>query len=220
MDRSIDQGLAKLQGKLLVMGEHVERAIEHTLHGLTQSDLASFDQVQLLENEVNRLHKEIDEAVLVLLAKESPLAADLRLILAVFKINSDLERMADQAINIARHSRDYLKNAPLKPLVDLPKMMDAAKEMVRGSLDAFVHRDVERARAVLERDDFLDAGKEKIQKELMELIKKFPEKAESAMSLVLIARNLERIGDHATNIAEDVIFIITGQDVRHLGKSN
>jgi len=219
MDRSIDQGLAKLQQRLLKMGEYVEQALDLTLRGLMSGSPDSFSQVNSIEHAVNTLHKEIDEAVLVLLAKESPMAADLRLILAVFKINSDLERMADQAVNITRHGKDYLSKPPLKPLVDLPRMMDAAREMVRSSLDSFVHRDAELAKQVLEKDDFLDASKEKIQMELMQFIKQKPESVESAMSLILIARNLERIGDHATNIAEDVIFIVTGADVRHQGKT-
>ncbi len=215
MDRSIDSGLSRLKDKLLRMGGIVEHAIEEATQGLVEARIDRFEKVHHLEKEINHLHKEVDEDCLHLLAKQSPLAKDLRTILAIIKINTDLERIGDQAVNIAQNASRYLQSAPLKPLIDIPRMADEARTMVRESLAAFVTTDLKLAGEVMLRDDTVDAMKEQIFRELLTYMMGDPKNIEQALTLILISRNLERVGDHATNIAEDVIFIGTGKDVRH-----
>jgi len=217
MDRSIDAGMAKLKDKLLLMGGYVEKAIEESALGLVESKPERFVRVHEFEKIVNQLHKEVDEDCLNLLATQSPLAKDLRTILAVVKINTDLERMGDQAVNIAYNAVEYLRAPPIKPLVDIPRMADLARVMVREALDAFVRTDLKLAETVLTRDDEVDKLKDQIFRELMTYMISEPKRIEQGLCLILIARNLERVGDHATNIAEDVIFIGTGRDIRHGG---
>jgi phosphate transport system protein len=215
MDRSIDAGLARLKDKLLLMGGYVEKAIEEATHGLVAAEPDRFHRVHEFEKTINQLHKEVDEDCLNLLATQSPLARDLRTILAVIKINTDLERMGDQAVNIALNAAEYLKQPPLKPLIDIPRMAEQSRTMVRESLDAFVRTDTKLAEKVMDLDDEVDMLKNQIFRELLTYMIQEPKRIEQALNLILIARNLERVGDHATNIAEDVIFIATGQDVRH-----
>ncbi len=215
MDRSIDSGLAKLKDKLLLMGGYCEKAIEEATSGLTENRPERFARVHEFEKTVNQLHKEVDEDCLNLLATQSPLAKDLRTILAVIKINTDLERMGDQAVNIALNAAEYLQQPPLKPLIDIPRMADISRVMVREALDSFVRTDLKLAEVVMKRDDEVDNLKNQIFRELLTYMSTDPKRIEQALNLILIARNLERVGDHATNIAEDVIFIATGRDVRH-----
>ncbi len=217
MDRSIDSGLARLKDKLLLMGGYVEKAIEEATSGLVDGKSERFVRVHEVEKTINQLHKEVDEDCLNLLATQSPMARDLRTILAVVKINTDLERMGDQAVNIALNAGEYLRAPPIKPLVDIPRMAELSRAMAREALDAFVRTDLKLAEDVLQKDDEVDNLKNQIFRELMTYMISDPKKIEQALSLILIARNLERVGDHATNIAEDVIFIGTGKDVRHGG---
>jgi phosphate transport system protein len=217
MDRSIDGAMARLKDKLLLMGGYVEKAIEESTSGLVEARNERFARVHEVEKTINQLHKEVDEDCLNLLATHSPMARDLRTILAVVKINTDLERMGDQAVNIALNAVEYLRAEPIKPLVDIPRMADIARKMAREALDAFVRTDLKLAEDVLKCDDEVDGLKNQIFRELLTYMISDPKKIEQALSLILIARNLERVGDHATNIAEDVIFIGTGKDVRHGG---
>jgi phosphate transport system protein len=199
------------------MGGYVEKAIEESTLGLVEGKNDRFLRVHEIEKTINQLHKEVDEDCLNLLATQSPLAKDLRTILAVVKINTDLERMGDQAVNIALNAVEYLRGNPIKPLIDIPRMADLSRMMAREALDAFVRTDTKLAETVLARDDEVDRLKNQIFRELMTYMISDPKKIEQALSLILIARNLERVGDHATNIAEDVIFIGTGKDIRHGG---
>lgn len=217
MDRSIDSGMSKLKNKLLLMGGYVEKAIEEATVGLVEGKADRFSKVHDHEKIVNQLHKEVDEDCLHLLATESPMARDLRTIIAVIKINTDLERMGDQAVNIALNAAEYLRDPPIKPLIDIPRMAEISRWMVREALDAFVRVDLKLADEVLKRDDEVDELKNQIFRELLTYMVSDPKKIEQALNLILIARNLERVGDHATNIAEDVIFIGTGKDIRHGG---
>ncbi len=210
--------MARLKDKLLLMGGYVEKAIEEATSGLVERRQEKFARVYEVEKTINQLHMEVDEDCLNLLATQSPLARDLRTILAVVKINTDLERMGDQAVNIALNASEYLRAEPIKPLVDIPRMADIARKMAREALDAFVRTDMALAEEVLARDDEVDNLKNQIFRELMTYMISDPKRIEQALSLILIARNLERVGDHATNIAEDVIFIGTGKDVRHGSK--
>ncbi len=217
MERHVDTELRELKQKILAMGGLVEKAIEESTQALLLRDAQRFDRVHELEKEVNRAHIAVDEACLQILARQSPLAADLRLVVAVIKINTDLERMGDQAVNISHNGKRYISEPPLKPLIDLPRMSEQVKVMVRDALDAFVRGDLALAERVLSLDDQVDALKNQIFRELITYMIGDPKAIERALNLILIARNLERLGDHATNIAEDVIFAITGKDVRHSG---
>jgi phosphate transport system protein len=165
--------------------------------------------------EINDLQIEIDERCLRILATQTPVATDLRFIAAAMKINSDLERMGDQAVNIAQNTLKCIDQPPLKPLIDLPRMAALSQEMTRDALDAFVRKDVELARNVLRRDDVVDDLKDQIFRELLTYMMADPGTIERALALILISRNLERVADHATNIAEDVIFLVEAKDVRH-----
>jgi phosphate transport system protein len=215
MERYFDTELRALKERILAMGGCVERAIEEATQALIERRPERFEQVFTLERSINQAHIEVDEACLKLLARQSPLAKDLRLIVAIIKINTDLERMGDQAINISHNGTRYLKEQPLKPLIDIPRMAQEVRTMVREALDAFVRQDAALAQQVLDRDDSVDALKHQVFRELVTYMLGDPKAIERALQLILIARNLERIGDHATNIAEDVIFAITGQDIRH-----
>jgi phosphate transport system protein len=217
MERHFDLELRALKDQILSMGGAVERAIEETTRALIERESSRFQAVHELEKSINQSHVEVDDACVRLLARQSPLAADLRLVVAILKINTDLERMGDQAVNIADNGERYLSEPPLKPLIDLPRMAEIVREMVRQSLDAFVRRDLKLAQAVVKRDDSVDQLKDQIFRELLTYMMSDPRTIERALNLILIARNLERLGDHATNIAEDVIYAISGQDIRHGG---
>lgn len=218
MDRHFDQELQKLKELILSMGGNVEQAIEEATQALILREPDRLDKIFELEGSINRTQIEVDEACLSLLARQAPMAKDLRLIIAIIKMNTDLERMGDQAVNISHNSKKYLSQPALKPLIDLPRMANEVRQMVRHALDAFVNRDEELAQRVLNRDDSVDALKDQIFRELITYMMADPSAIERALALILIARNLERLGDHATNIAEDVIFAISGRDVRHGGK--
>lgn len=217
MERHFESELKALKERILTMGGAVERAIEEATQALIEREPVRFRSVHDLEKNINQSHVEVDEACVRLLARQSPLAADLRLVVAILKINTDLERMGDQAVNIAYNGEKYLSEPPLKPLIDLPRMAQIVREMVRQSLDAFVTKDLKLAREVLNRDDVVDQYKDQIFRELLTYMISDPRTIERALNLILIARNLERLGDHATNIAEDVIYAISGQDIRHGG---
>lgn len=215
MSRHLDEELSKVKNLLLEMGGCVEKAIEEAIQGLIKRDTTRFQAVHALEKRINDSQLEVDEACIGLLARQQPMANDLRWVVAVLKINADLERMGDQAVNISQNAQLYLEKDPIKPLVDIPKMGQNVQQMVRESLDALVRLDENLARRVLAQDDAVDALKDGIFRELMELMKKGNTDVEQAMRLILIARNLERVGDHATNIAEDVIYAASGRDIRH-----
>ncbi len=165
--------------------------------------------------EVNDMQIEIDDRCLKLLALQNPMASDLRLITAAMKINADLERIGDQAVNIAENAVKVAAAPPLRPMIDLPRMAELAEAMTRDSLDAFVRRDASLAREILARDDEVDQLKDQIFRVLLTHMMADPGTIERALGLILVSRNLERIADHATNIAEDVIFVVEAKDVRH-----
>jgi phosphate transport system protein len=220
MQRHFELELKNLKDQILAMGGHVELAVEAATQSLIQKQPQGLKVVHDLEAKINREHMEVDEACLQLLARQSPLAADLRLVVAVLKISTDLERMGDQAVNIAYNAKDYLAGEPVKDLVDIPIMANEVRTMVRDALDAFVRQDGALAREVLKKDDNVDRLKDKVFKDLILYMTNNPSNVEQALDLILIARNMERLGDHATNIAEDVIFAATGQDIRHGSSQN
>ncbi|MGK5082621.1 phosphate signaling complex protein PhoU [Bdellovibrionota bacterium FG-1] len=212
---TLEHGLNELKQQLIGMAGNVEKAIELATEALLEWDSAKIGPVFEIEKRINQSHLSVDDGCVKLLALHQPLAVDLRLIIATLKISTDLERMGDQAVNIAHNATRYLNAPPLKPLVDLPKMSHDVRLMVRDSIDSFVSRSELKSREILLRDDRVDAFKNKIFRDVVEHLKAHPGDIEQGLNLILIARNLERIGDHATNIAEDVIFAITGEDIRH-----
>jgi phosphate transport system protein len=182
---------------------------------LVDRDHDHIDRVLTSDEPLNALHIEIDNRCFTLLALFQPMAADLRAIVAAVKINTDLERVGDLAVNIAEAARRYVQRPPVKKLIDIPRMAGMAQSMLRDALDAFVRRDMQLARQVLNEDDKLDDLKTQIFRELLTYMLQDPSTIEPSLELILISRHLERIGDHATNIAEDVIFIVSARDVRH-----
>ena len=215
--RHFQDDLDTLKQRLLAMGGLAEEHVREAVRGITDRDPAALDAVLASDEPINDLHIEIDDRCFKLLALHQPMAADLRVIVAAVKINSDLERVGDLAVNIAEAGKRYLQHPPVKPLIDIPRMGDIAQSMLRESLDAFVRSDIALAEAVLAEDDLVDALKSQIFRELLTYMLQDPATIEPALDLILISRHLERIGDHATNVAEDVIFILSARDVRHQG---
>ena len=215
--RHFQADLDTLKQRILAMGGLAEERVREAVRGITDRDTAALDSVLAGDEPINDLHIEIDDRCFKLLALHQPMAADLRVIVAAVKINTDLERVGDLAVNIAEAGKRYLKHAPVKPLIDIPRMGDIAQSMLRESLDAFVRRDIMRAEAVLAQDDLVDALKSQIFRELLTYMLQDPATIEPALDLILMSRHLERIGDHATNVAEDVIFILSARDVHHQG---
>jgi phosphate transport system protein len=207
--------LQNLRNQLLTMGGMVEERVHRAVHALVHRNEADAQRITATDNEINDLQMDIDTRCLKLLATQTPLAVDLRLITSAMKINADLERIGDQAVNVAENVLVLIPQPPLKPLIDIPRMAGIAEKMIRDALDAFVKRDAELARDVLRRDDEVDELKDQVFRELLTYMMADPGTIQRALSLILISRNLERIADHATNIAEDVIFIAEAKDVRH-----
>jgi len=207
--------LEALQGRLLEMGGLAEERVRAALHGLVQRDPAAIDKVLSGDEPVNQLHIEVDNRCFRLLALHQPMATDLRAIVAAVKINTDLERVGDLAVNIAEASKRYIGHAPVKQLIDIPQMGDIAQAMLRDALDAYVKRDSELATKVLNEDDRLDSLKAQVFRDLLTHMLQNQGTVEPSLDLILVSRHLERIGDHATNIAEDVIFMVSALDVRH-----
>jgi phosphate transport system protein len=209
------QSLEDLKENLLVMAGLAEQAIQRAIEAYRVRDLSICDLVSRSEIAINRMERDIDQAALDLLAMEQPMAIDLRFILSVIKINSDLERVGDVAKSICDRVRIIEKMAPVDLPVDIPRMAAMAAEMVRKSLQAFIEADAELARSVLTMDDAVDQMNRSAFKTLTQVMAEQSHIAPQALNALMICRSLERVGDHATNIAEDVIFWVQGADVRH-----
>lgn len=214
-ERRFDRELGDLNAKLLHMASVAESLIELAIKALVDRDEAVALPAAGLEEELNRLQLEIDELAVTLLATQSPVAGDLRFIIAGTRINSELERIGDLAINITQNVHTLVQADPIKPLIDIPKMADLARKMLRESLDAFVRGDALLAQSVIMTDDHVDNLKRQIQRDLTVFMKDDPNAVERSLALIFISRHLERIADHATNISEEVIFLTQGRDVRH-----
>jgi phosphate transport system protein len=213
--RHFQEELEQLKARLLEMGGLAEEQVRLAVKGLVERDRDLIDRVLVSDEPLNALHIEIDSRCFTLLALYQPMAVDLRAIVAAVKINTDLERVGDLAVNIAEAARQYSSHLPVKKLIDIPRMATVAQRMLRDALDAFVRRDTDLAQGVLNEDDTLDALKTQIFRELLTYMLQDPATIEPALDLILISRHLERIGDHATNVAEDVIFMVSAKDVRH-----
>jgi phosphate transport system protein len=210
-----EEELQALKKCLLSMGALVEERVHDATNALIERRPDTAERIITSDQDVNDLQIEIDERCLRLLALQQPMASDLRLITAAMKINADLERIGDQAVNIAEQAVRILAHPPLKPMIDLPRMAEIAEKMTRESLDAFVRKDAKLARAILARDDEVDQLKDQVFRVLLTYMMADPGTIERALGLILVSRHLERIADHATNIAEDVIFVVEAKDVRH-----
>ena len=217
MERLLVSELKDLKSQILAMGGFVEQAIDIATRALQTRDRRRLDEVYALEAKINVAHKAVDNECVKILARQSPVAADLRLILAIIKINTDLERMGDQSVNICHNAEHYMTVPVVEAANVIPKMASLVRKIVRNSLDAFMSADIELAQKVLESDDEIDALRDSSFAGQLAFMKSNPEEVEGALDLILISRNLERLADHATNIAEDVIFAYTGEDVRHGG---
>lgn len=213
--RHFDEELDLLKQKLVFMASLTESMIFKAIKSLTERKDFLIGEVNKDEEKVNLLQIEIDELCLNLLALRQPMATDLRFITSAMKINSELERIGDLAVNITQRAAVLIKQPQLKPYIDIPRMADLAQKMVKDSLDSFVRQDVEMARSVLTRDDEIDLLKDQIFRELLTFMISDASSIPRALELILVSRHLERIGDHATNIAEDVIYMVLGKDIRH-----
>ena len=197
------------------MGGYVESAIHRSVRALVDRDPELARQVLRDEARINQMEIEIDNLTTRLFALRQPMARDLRFLTAAMKINTDLERMGDLAVNIAQRALSLVAQTPVKPLIDIPRMAQLVESMLLRTLDAFVKGDAEEATGVLTADDEVDALRDSVYQELVAYMQRDPTTVPAAVDLIFVARNLERIADHATNIAEDVVFLVKGVDVRH-----
>jgi phosphate transport system protein len=215
MERHIDLELRRLKEDLVRMASLAEDAIGQAVKALVSRDAALAKQVIASDEAINKADLEIDEFCLKLLALHQPEARDLRFITMALKINGDLERMGDLAVNIAERTLDLLKEPLLKPLIDIPRMAELAQAMVRDSLNAFVNQDAALAKQVCERDDAVDQLNDQIFRELLTYMLQDPRTITRSVGLILVGRHIERIADHATNIAEDVVYLVQGRTIKH-----
>jgi phosphate transport system protein len=213
--RPFDEHISQLFQKVVLMGSTAESMIRTAIRVLVERNENLASEVFTTEEEVNRLQVEIDEEAITLTALMQPVATDARFLFMASRISGELERIADQTINICQNSHYVLQSPPLTPMVDLPIMAEIVQKMVRDSLSAMVRKDCSLADAVLEEEKKVDAFRDAIFRTLLTYMMEDPKNIQRALSLILIARNLERIGDHATNICEEVIYWLQGRDVRH-----
>ena len=215
--KQYDAELNEIRSKLLEMGGKVEVMINDALKSLVERDSMLADRVIAFDHEINRLEMEIDERCLQVLARRQPAARDLRFLTLALKIVTDLERIGDQCRNIGKRAKELNEEPPLKPYIDLPRMAQWAGVMVKEALDAFVGGDDQLALKVCGDDQFVDDLNEQIQRELLTFMLSDPTTIARAIKVNAIAKCLERIADHATNVAEMVIFMVKGKDIRHTG---
>jgi len=213
--RHFVEELDYLRSRLLEMSALVEDSVYRSVLALSDKDPQQAQKVLQNEAEINRMEIEIDDLATRLLALQQPMATDLRLLTSAIKINNDLERMGDLAVNIVERALSLINEPLIKPLIDIPAMATRVQSMIRKSLDSFVKRDAEMARTVLVSDDAVDELRDAIYEEVITYMERDPKTIRQGINLIFVARNLERLADHATNIAEDVLFLVEGVDVRH-----
>jgi phosphate transport system protein len=217
MERHFDHDLAELKDKLLTMASHAEKAVNDSVTALVNRDLELALQVKANDEILDRFEMEIDETAITLLAR-APLASDLRLVTVAMKISQNLERAGDEATKIAKRARDLCKDPPLKLALALPQMSTLALGLLKSSLDAFVNRDSAAARALIPRDKQVNALHKEIQQQLIAHMKENPDYIARCLHFLVAAKSLERIADHATNIAEEVVYLYEATDIRHADK--
>ena len=213
-----EQQLRELKKKLLIIGHKAEQMISDSVRSLVERRLSLAEAVIARDDEIDNLEIEVDDLCYGLLALEQPVANDLRLVATAMKIVKDIERIGDIAVNIGERVQELLREPELKPIVDLPIMAEAAQKILKESLDAFVNADTELAHKVISKDAVLDQFYEQIFRELLTYMLEDPRSISRAIKLIFIAKALERVGDHSANVAEMVVFLVKGQDIRH-GKS-
>ena len=218
MENHFETGIENLRQKLLVMASHTEKAVNDALHALTQRDHDLAVRVRLDDEIIDRFEIEIDEMAIVLLTK-APLATNLRLVTVAMKISQNLERIGDEATKIAKRGRDLSQEPPVKINLDLPNMANLALHMVKDALDSFVHRDSIAARALIPRDKQVDALNKEIHHLLAQHMTENPTTIARCLHWIVAAKSLERIADHAKNIAEEVVYLCEAQDIRHTLKN-
>jgi phosphate transport system protein len=215
MQRHFVEELEALKTNLIKMGSFAEESIARAIRALLERDAVLAREIMAQDERINAMEIEIGDAIVDLLALQQPVATDLRFILAALKINNDLERIGDHAVNIAESALKYAGGEPVKPFVDLPRMAQVTKAMLRDSIDAFIHADSAKARSVLVSDDTIDDLNRKIVSELVALMRAEPVLIEQALDLIRVSRNLERVADLSTNIAEEVVFVAEAHVVKH-----
>lgn len=215
MERHFDEELNDLKKKLLYAGGIAEDMIAGAIRALVDRKESIIKEIGKKEDELNRLEIEIDDSAIKMMALHQPTAQDLRLLVTSIKINKELERMGDQAVNICDAAKALLRQPLLKPLLDIPRMAEITSQMVKDSIDSFVRQDADLAKSVCNRDDEVDNLKNQIFRELLTYMISDSNVIKRAMDLILVSRHLERIADHATNIGEEVIFMVKGKDIRH-----
>ena len=218
MQRHFDVELTELREKLLAMASHAEEAVHTAVRALTERNDDLAEKVTADDAIIDQYEIELDEVAIRMLALKAPVASDLRMITVAMKISHDLERVGDEATTIARRAIELNKEPQLKPYVDIPRMATLGLEMLKEALDAFVNRAPERARAIIPRDKEVDAINKQVQRELVSFMIENPATITRALNLMVISKSLERIADHATNIAEEVVYIYEARDIRHSGK--
>lgn len=218
IDRGYESELARLRELLLLMGAKVEEMLGASMRALVERDSDSAERTLAMDAEINRLELEIDELCLRILARRAPVASDLRFVTMVLKVVTDLERMGDLGVNICERVMELNEEEPLKPYVDLVAMAGATESMLRDALDAFVEGDADRALAVIDKDAVVDAYYKSIFRELLTYMMENPRNIFRATRVQSIAKYLERVADHATNVAEMVVFMVRGRDIRHGGR--
>jgi phosphate transport system protein len=211
----LQQELDRLKENLLKMATLVEETIRDAIKALVDRDSELIKKTMTQEDKINQMENAIDEMCLRLLALRQPMAVDLRFITSAMKIITDLERMGDQAINICERAASIIQEPQLKPYIDIPRIAEIVQSMVKDVLDAFVNRDSKLARSVCERDDMVDGLNSQVHRELLTYMMSDPKTIPRAVHLMIVSRCLERIADHATNIAEDVIFMIDARVIKH-----
>jgi len=220
MPRHFHEELEQVKEKTLKLGSLVETMVENAVACLVDRDSHLAGEVIASDQKVDSLEVEINEDCIRLLALQQPAAGDLRFITTAMKITTDLERMADQAVNICQRAIELNEEPQLKPYIDIPMMSQLSQKMMRDALDAFVRRDADLAREVIPADDKVDALKNQMFRELLTFMMEDPRTITRAIRLILVSRHLERIADHATNIAEMVVFFVEGKNIRHAQKPN
>ncbi len=212
-----DHEFAALKEKLLTMSSLAASSVQNAVRALVERNDDLARKVEQDDDQLDALEIELDELAIVLLSR-GPIASDLRMITVAMKITHDLERVGDEATTIARRAVDLNKEPQLKPYVDIPRMATMALEMLNDGLEAFVSRDTARARAVLPRDKEVDALHKQLQRELVTFMLESPTTITRCLHLMQVSKRIERIADHATNIAEEVVYLYEGRDIRHTGK--
>jgi phosphate transport system protein len=215
MQRHFDEHLQELLENLVHMGRIAESMIQTAMRVLIERNESLASGVERKEEEVNELQMEIDDRAVKLTALQQPVGGDVRFLFMASRLATELERIGDQAVNITQNAHYVIKSPPLKPLVDLPRMGEIAEGMVRMGIEALVGKDCELANRVLYEEKQVDALRDQIFRVLLTYMMADPGTIERALALILISRNLERVGDHATNIAEEVIYLVEGREVRH-----